>query len=101
MFFVAGQGPTDPKTRQYAGTDIESQTRQTLTNVKSILEAAGFSMKDIVKVMVFLKDGNDFKMMNEVYKTFFQDKPPTRTTVVAKFAVPAMLVEIDAIAARE
>jgi 2-iminobutanoate/2-iminopropanoate deaminase len=101
FFFVSGQGPTDPKTGQFAGSDIETQTRQTLNNVKSILEAGGLSIRDVVKVTVLLKDSNDFKKMNEVYKAFFPENPPTRTTAEAKFVAPGMLIEIDAIAAGE
>jgi 2-iminobutanoate/2-iminopropanoate deaminase len=94
--FVAAQGPVDPKTGKMAD-DVESQTRQTLLNIKAILEASGSSMADVVKVSVFLKNASDFSKMNDVYKTFFSQNPPTRTTVEAKFAGP-MLVEIDAIA---
>jgi 2-iminobutanoate/2-iminopropanoate deaminase len=100
LLFVAGQGPTDPKTGRFAGSDIETQTRQTLNNVKSIVEAGGFSVRDIVKVMVFLKDSNDFKKMNEVYKTFFPENPPTRSTAEAKFVATDMLIEIEVIAAK-
>jgi 2-iminobutanoate/2-iminopropanoate deaminase len=97
--FVAAQGPVDPKTGKM-GEEIESQTRQTLLNVKAILEAAGSTMADVVKVSVFLKNAGDFSKMNEIYKTFFPQNPPTRTTVEAKFA-GSMLVEIDAIAFRD
>jgi len=97
--FVAAQGPVDPKTGKM-GEDIEAQTNQTLLNVKAILEAAGSTMSDVVKVSVFLKDASDFSRMNGIYKTFFPENPPTRTTVEAKFAGP-MLVEIDAVAFRD
>jgi 2-iminobutanoate/2-iminopropanoate deaminase len=98
--FVAGQGPADPKSGKIA-EDIETQTRQTLQNVKAILEAAGSSTADVVKVSVFLKNASDFSKMNEVYKTFFPQNPPTRTTVEVKFVAPTMLIEIDAIAYRD
>jgi len=101
FLFVAGQGPIDPKTGQMTGPDIETQTRQTLTNVKGIVEASDLSMRDVVKVSIFLSNMEDFKKMNEVYKTFFPENPPTRTTVVAKLLLPGMLIEIDAIAYRE
>jgi len=97
--FVAAQGPVDPKTGKMGDT-IELQTRQTLLNIRAILEAAGSNMADVVKVSVFLRDASDFSKMNEVYKTFFPQNPPTRTTVEAKFA-GAMLVEIDALAYRD
>ena len=97
--FVAAQGPVDPKTGKMGDT-VEIQTRQTLLNVKAILEAAGANMADVVKVSVFLKDASTFSKMNEVYKTFFPQNPPTRTTIEAKFA-GSMLVEIDAVAYRD
>ena len=100
FLFVAGQGPGDPKTGKIA-SDIETQTRQTLQNVKAIIEASGFSMSDVVKTSIFLKDGSDFQKVNEVYKTFFQNNPPARTTIEAKFVAPNMLIEIDAIAFRD
>jgi 2-iminobutanoate/2-iminopropanoate deaminase len=99
--FVAGQGPIDPKIGKIVGADIEAQTHQTLQNVKGIIEASGFSLRDVVKVSVFLKNADDFQKMNEIYKTFFPENPPTRTTVEANFVAPGMLIEIDAIAYRE
>lgn len=100
LLFVAGQGAADPKTGQVA-EGIETQTRRTLANIKGIIEASGFSMRDVVKVSIFLKNMDDFKKVNEVYKTFFPEDPPARTTVEAKLPVQGMLIEIDAIAYRE
>jgi len=100
FLFVAGQGPADPKTGSMA-TDIENQTRQTLQNVKAIVEASGYSLGDVVKTSIFLKNGGDFQKVNEVYKTFFESNPPARTTIEAKFVAPNMLIEIDAIAYRD
>jgi 2-iminobutanoate/2-iminopropanoate deaminase len=100
FLFVSGQGAADPKTGQMAGEEIEPQTRQTLTNIKAIVEASGFSMRDVVKVSIFLKNMGDFKRVNEVYKTFFPEDPPARTTVEARLPAQAMLIEIDAIACR-
>ena len=100
LLFVAGQGAADPKTGQMA-EGIETQTRQTLANIKGIVEASGFSMRDVVKISIFLKNMDDFKRVNEVYKTFFAEAPPARTTVEAKLPVQGMLIEIDAIAYRE
>lgn len=101
LIFVSGQGPIDPTTGKITGADIETQTRQTLQNVKAIIEAAGLSLNNVVKVSVFLKNSSDFQKMNEIYKTFFLENPPTRTTVQAGFVAAGMLVEIDAIAALE
>ena len=100
FLFVAGQGAADPKTGQMA-EGIETQTRQTLANIKGIVEASGFSMRDVVKVSIFLKNMDDFKKVNEVYKTLFPEDPPARTTVEAKLPAQGMLIEIDAIAYRE
>ena len=100
LLFVAGQGAADPKTGQMAGEEIEPQTRQALTNIKAIVEASGFSMRDVVKVSIFLKNMGDFKRVNEVYKTFFPEDPPARTTVEARLPAQGMLIEIDAIACR-
>jgi len=100
FLFVAGQGGADPKTGTMA-EGIETQARQTLANIKGIVEASGFSMRDVVKVSIFLKNIDDFKMANEVYKTFFPDDPPARTTVEAKLPGQGMLIEIDAIAYSE
>jgi 2-iminobutanoate/2-iminopropanoate deaminase len=95
--FVAGQGPTDPRSRQKVAGGVAAETRQTLTNVQSILAAAGCSMQDVVKVNVYLRDAADFAEMNAVYQTFWPENPPARTTVQA--IPPAdILVEIDCIA---
>ena len=99
--FVSGQGPFDPKTGQPIALDIESQTRQTLQNIKAILENAGYSMADVVNTTVFLKDLSDSQRMNETYKNFFEKNPPTRTTTRADFVTPGILVTIDAIAYRD
>jgi 2-iminobutanoate/2-iminopropanoate deaminase len=101
LLFVSGQGPMDPRTGEIVESEVEAQTRQTLQNVKAIVEASGFSLHDVVKVSIFLKRASDFQKMNEIYKTFFQENPPTRTTVQADFMAPGMLIEIDAIACRE
>jgi len=100
FLFVSGQGAMDPKSGRIVGSDIESQTRQTLTNVKSIVEAGGMSMRDVVRVSVYLKNMKDFKQMNEVYKSFFNEAPPARTTVQVELPLPEMLVEIDVVAHR-
>ena len=94
--FVAGQACVNPKTNQLDLGDVKSETRRTLQNIRTILEAAGSSLKDVVRVGVFLADMKDFDAMNEVYKEFFTDQPPARTTVGAQ--LPKIKVEIDCIA---
>lgn len=98
LLFVSGQVALDPKTGKLAGDDIESQTRQVLQNVKSIVEASGCKLSDVVKISVFLGDANDFRKMNEVCSTFFAENPPARTTVEAGMPGPGMRIMVDAIA---
>lgn len=98
--FVSGQGPVDPASDQMSYGDIRQETRQVLTNIQRILEAAGASLADVVRCGVFLRDGNDFAAMNEVYAEFFGNQKPARTTVETKFADPRMKVEIDCVAYR-
>jgi 2-iminobutanoate/2-iminopropanoate deaminase len=94
--FVAGQGPVNPKTNELELGDVRSETRRTLENIRIILSAAGSSLRDVVRVGVFLADMNDFAAMNEVYREFFPEAPPARTTVGAQ--LPKIKVEIDCIA---
>ena len=98
FIFVAGQGPVNPDTDQLSYGDIRHETRLVLGNIQRILAACGARMQDVVKCSVFLRDGNDFAAMNEVYAEFFGDAKPARTTVETKFANPVMKVEIDCIA---
>ncbi|MCK7486391.1 MAG: RidA family protein [Bacillus subtilis] len=98
--YVSGQIPFVAATMKVAGDDIASQTAQSLANVKAIVEAAGFAVTDIVKCTVFLKDMNEFALMNAAYQAFFGDHKPTRSTVeVARLPKDAK-VEIDAICVR-
>ena len=94
--FVSGQGPLDPETGKIVGETIEEQTARVLENLKAVLDAAGASMSDVVKVAVHLSDLASFQRFNQVYATFFPDPKPTRTTVGSQ--LPGILVEIDAIA---
>jgi len=94
--FVAGQACVNPQTNEYEFGDIQAETRRTLQNIRAILEAAGSSLKDVVRVGVFLADMKDFAAMNEVYKQFFIEDQPARTTVGAQ--LPKIKIEIDCIA---
>jgi 2-iminobutanoate/2-iminopropanoate deaminase len=96
--FVSAQGPFDPKSGKLVGSDIESQTRQTLENIRAVIERAGLTINNAVRMTVFLKNAADFQRMNEVYRSFFAENPPTRTTVEANSVSPGILVTIDAIA---
>ena len=100
LVFVSGQLPVDPATGAFAGSDIATQTRQSLTNVKSILEAAGSSLADVVKTTVLLADIADFAAMNAVYAEFFSDPFPARACFAVKALPKAALVEIEAVAAK-
>lgn len=95
--FVSGQvGIRDNQGNEIEG--IEGQTKQCLDNASQILEAAGSSLADVVKVTVFLKDVADFAKMNEVYQSYFPEDRPARSTVITGLVNSAMLVEIECIA---
>lgn len=96
LVFVAGQAAINPATQELELSDVRSETRRTLKNIKAILEAAGSSLRDVVRVGVFLNDMKDFDAMNEVYREFFSENPPARTTVGV--VLPKIKVEIDCIA---
>lgn len=100
MLFVSGQLPLDPATGAFPGSDIASQTRQSLTNVKRIVEAAGMTLADVVRVGVFLKDMNDFAAMNEVYGQFFTSGCPARAAVEVARLPKDALVEIECVACK-
>ena len=90
--------PVDPATNKISLGDIRHETRLVLNNIKSILEGCGATLADVVKCSVFLADGADFAAMNEVYAEFFGVDKPARTTVVCRFAIAGIKVEIDCIA---
>ena len=98
MLFVSGQIPIDPATGAFAGEDIVAQTRQSLTNVKNILEAAGYALTDVVKTTVLLADIADFAAMNAVYAEVFTENCPARACFAVKDLPKGALVEIEAIA---
>lgn len=95
---VSGQLPVDPATGEFAGEDIRSQARQSLTNVRNILEAAGASMADVAEVTVLLDDINDFAAMNEVYAEFFEAPYPSRAAFEVAAIPKGAKVEIKAVA---
>ncbi|MBO5603375.1 MAG: RidA family protein [Prevotella sp.] len=97
--YASGQLPIDPATGEFP-EGIKAQTRQSLTNAKAILEAAGLSMKNVVKTTVLLADIADFGAMNEVYAEFFSEPFPARSAFAVKSVPKGALVEIECIAAR-
>ena len=98
--YVSGQIPIDPATGVFAGEDIATQTRQSLTNVSNILAAAGYTLNDVVKTTVLLADIADFATMNAVYAEFFTENKPARACFAVKDLPRGALVEIEAIAAK-
>lgn len=96
--FTAGQVAWDETGKVVAIGDLRGQTRQTLLNVKAVLEEGGATLDDVLKCNVYLADIRGFQVMNEVFAEVFPSRPPARTTVQAVLAEPEMLVEIEAIA---
>ncbi|HEY7501803.1 MAG TPA: RidA family protein [Vicinamibacterales bacterium] len=98
LVFVSGQAGRDPRTLQ-TPEDIEAQTEQALRNVAAILEAAGSSLRHVIRCGVFLVDMSEFSRMNAVYARMFGDHRPARTTVeVSGLPGAGLRVEIDAVA---
>ncbi|MBN8595886.1 MAG: RidA family protein [Anaerolineae bacterium] len=98
LVYTAGQIALVPGTTELAAGGIAEQTRQVMHNLKAILETAGSSLDQVVKVTVYLQDLNDFAAMNAVYAEFFTVAPPARSTIQAAKLPRAALVEIDCIA---
>jgi 2-iminobutanoate/2-iminopropanoate deaminase len=96
--FCSGQIGLNPETGELIAANVESQTRQVLTNLKNVLEAAGTSLEKVVKTTVFLRDMADFPKMNAIYGEFFPANPPARSTIAAAGLPKGGLVEIEAIA---
>jgi len=96
--FTAGQVGLVPQTMQLIEGDVQAQTRQALTNLRTILQTAGTDLQHVVKTTVFLANMDDFQAMNAIYSEFFGENPPARSAVqVARLPVNA-LVEIEAVA---
>ena len=100
MVFASGQVPIDPATDQFVEGGIKEQTRQSLTNARNILRAAGTDLTHVVKTTVFLSDMDNFAAMNEVYAEFFQQPYPARSAVAVKTLPKGALVEIECIAVK-
>ena len=98
MVYTAGQIGLDTVTGELIGSTVEEQTRQALTNIRNVLEAAGSSIDHVVKTTVFLKDMNDFAKMNAIYAEFFGENPPARSTIAVAGLPKGGLVEIEAVA---
>lgn len=98
LVFVSGTSPHDPATGTITGTTIQEQTRQCLTNIAAILEAAGSSLDKIVSVTIVLADEDDFPGMNEEWLKWFPSNPPARQGAKLPVRIPGLKVSIAAIA---
>jgi 2-iminobutanoate/2-iminopropanoate deaminase len=98
MIYAAGQTGIDPATGDLIAGGVEEQTRQVLTNLQNVIEAAGSSFKNVVKTTVFLRDMNDFAKMNAIYAEYFGENPPARSTIAVAGLPKGGLVEIEAVA---
>ena len=98
VVFVSGQLGVDPKTGEFAGAGLEEQANQVLRNLSAVLEAAGSDLNHVVKTTVFLADMNDFNAMNEIYRSYFKEDPPARSTIQVARLPRNARIEIEAIA---
>ncbi len=98
LVFCAGQIGVDPKTNQFTGDDIKSQTKRAFENLKGVLEAAGADFSSVLKVNVYLQNMDDFSVMNEIYAAYFQKPYPARATVEVAKLPKGALFEIECIA---
>lgn len=98
--YASGQLPIDPATGAFPEGGVQGQTRQSLLNVKAILEEAGLTLANVVKTTVYLADMSDFAAMNEIYSQFFSQPFPARSAVAVKALPKGALVEVEVIAAR-
>jgi 2-iminobutanoate/2-iminopropanoate deaminase len=98
MVYTAGQIGSVPATGALAEGGIQAQTRQVLENIRAVLEAAGSGLNKVVKCNVYLQSMDDFAAMNEVYGSFFPEKPPARTTVEVARLPRNALIEIETVA---
>jgi 2-iminobutanoate/2-iminopropanoate deaminase len=101
LLFVSGQVPIDPATGTMVAGDVAAQTRRVLENIGALLTAGGLTYANLVRTTVFLADMNDFAAMNEVYRTFFTEPYPARSTIEAARLPRDARIEIDAIAMYE
>lgn len=98
--YASGQLPIDPATGSFPEGGVKEQTRQSLLNVKAILEEAGLALSNVVKTTAYLADMGDFAAMNEVYSQFFAQPFPARSAIAVKALPKGALVEVEVVAAR-
>tara|TARA_B100000927_G_C16429034_1_gene454741 strand:+ start:370 stop:840 length:471 start_codon:yes stop_codon:yes gene_type:complete len=97
LMFISGQIPLNPSTGDLVSGSIEDEANQVLNNLKSICEAAGHSLEDVVKITIFLTDLSNFAVVNEVMKQYFQEPYPARATIEVSGLPLGVNVEIEAI----
>lgn len=100
FIFASGQLPIDPSTNAFAEGGVKEQTRQSLTNARNMLAAAGVELSHVVKTTVFLSDMDNFAAMNEVYAEFFKEPFPARSAIAVKALPKGALVEVECIAVK-
>lgn len=98
MLFASGQIPIDPATGNIVSGGIENQALQAFNNVRNLLEAAGTTMSNVVKVTVFMADMNDFATVNTIYAKYFTEPYPARSAVAVKALPKGALIEVEVIA---
>jgi len=99
LIFTSGQIPIDPNSGKMLEKDIEKQTKQVMKNLEEVLKEAGSSFDSVLKATIFLSDLSNFTTVNEIYKTYFSEVPPARSTVEVSGLPKDSLVEIEMVAA--
>jgi 2-iminobutanoate/2-iminopropanoate deaminase len=100
FIYCAGQTPVDPKTGEIVEGGFERQVHQSLDNLRAVLQAAGSDLRHTVKTIVFLKDMNNIAVMNEIYRTYFEEPAPARSTIEVARLPKDALVEIELVAVK-
>ena len=98
LLFVSGQGPRDPESMELVTESVAAQAERTLENVAAIVADSSGTLDDVVKTTVYLSDMCDYDILNEVYKTYFDEDPPARVCIEAGHLPNDIAVEIEAIA---
>jgi len=98
LIFLSGMPGYDPATGKVVSSDFEAQVRQCFTNIKAVLEEAGSSMPQVVKTTIFMVSGNDFAVINKVYREFFPDNAPARSTPQVMPFPAGILISVECIA---
>ncbi|WP_028951281.1 RidA family protein [Sulfurihydrogenibium subterraneum] len=98
LIFISGQIAIDPSTNEFVNADVSTQTKIIMENIKAILEEAGLNLNHVIKTTIYLKNLEDFQVVNEIYGEYFKDHKPARSTVEVSRLPKDALVEIEVIA---